>query len=289
VPVLPGHSEISDAWLAHLYGCAGLSTYAIADLTGMDRQRVGRRLRRAGVSLRPRGAGARRPERRSGDPADLPAILRDLYSRHGLNTAEIAAVLGIPERTVRDRLHRYGIPLRTKGGWRREDRRVLPADLLWTLYSTDGLTAEEVGRKLDSSRGAVLRAAHDLGIPVRAGGAVVQAGPEEIELIEALYADQFVASVLARYQIGVVPPGGAIWQRFPEPVPLTAQLVEDLYWGCGIGLNHIELLTGQPADTARGFMRRAGIAVRPPGGRSPFMRRWRMNASQRAGYRRAGA
>ncbi len=50
-----------------------------------------------------------------------------------------------------------------------------------------------------SSRGAarVLRSAHTLGIPVRAGGAVPRAGPEEIELILALYADELIAPVLA--------------------------------------------------------------------------------------------
>ena len=60
-----------------------------------------------------------------------------------------------------------------------------------------------------------------------------------------------------------------------RPVPLTRELVADLYWRCGIGLHHIELLTGQPAHTVRGFMRRARIPVRHPGGRSPFLRRWR--------------
>jgi hypothetical protein len=58
-------------------------------------------------------------------------------------------------------------------------------------------------------------------------------------------------------------------------VPLTTPLVKDLYWGCGAALTHIELLTGQPAMTVRGFMRRAGIPLRHPGGRTPFLRRWR--------------
>jgi hypothetical protein len=58
-------------------------------------------------------------------------------------------------------------------------------------------------------------------------------------------------------------------------VPLTTPLVKDLYWGCGMGLNHIELLTGQAAGTVWGFARRAGIPLRHPGGRCPFLRRWR--------------
>jgi hypothetical protein len=43
-------------------------------------------------------------------------------------------------------------------------------------------------------------------------------------------------------------------------------------WGCGAALTHIELLTGQPAMTVRGFMRRAGIPLRRPARRSPSLR-----------------
>src|SRR6266581_533100 len=52
--------------LAHLYLCEELSTYHIAELTGLDRQKVTRQLRRAGVPLRhpdpdPRRLGAPGP------------------------------------------------------------------------------------------------------------------------------------------------------------------------------------------------------------------------------------
>ena len=56
---LPAGQNVSR--LAHLYLCEGLSTYRIAQLTHLDRQRVTRRLRRAGVPLRPRGAGGTPP------------------------------------------------------------------------------------------------------------------------------------------------------------------------------------------------------------------------------------
>lgn len=61
---------------------------------------------------------------------------------------------------------------------------------------------------------------------------------------------------------GQVPAGGPIWRRFPEPVPLTERLVRDLYWRCGIGLNHIELVTGQPEHTVSGL---CGGPALPPG------------------------
>jgi hypothetical protein len=260
--------------LAHLYLCRGLSTYAIGEITGLDRQRVTRMLRRAGVPLRPRGAGRLRPLRRD-DPPGLPRVLAELYEAGRLGSPQIAAITGIPERTVRDRLRRYGIHVRTRGGWNREDRRLVAAEVLDDLYTGLGLTADEVGRRLGTSRNTVLRSAHALGVPVRAGGIVPVPGPEEIKLVEALYADPLIAAVLDARDVPRVPPGGPIWERFPVPVPLTTPLVKDLYWGCGAALTHIELLTGQPAMTVRGFMRRAGIPLRHPGGRTPFLRRWR--------------
>jgi hypothetical protein len=103
--------------------------------------------------------------------------------------------------------------------------------------------------------------------------------PDEIELANALYADPLIAAALAAHDVRRVPPGGSVSRRFPEPVPLTVPLVRDLYWGCGTGLNHIELLTGQAAENIRGFMRRTGIPLRHTGGQTPFLRRWRSGPS----------
>jgi hypothetical protein len=176
---------------------------------------------------------------------------------------------------VRDRLRRYGITVRTRGRCNREDRKTLPAEVLQALYSELGLTAAEVGRRLGISGNTVLRDAHALGIPVRSGGAVPLSGPGEIELVAALYADPLIAAALTAHNIPRVPAGGSLADRFPRPVPLTTPMVKDLYWACGTGTNHIELLTGQAAESVRGFMRRTGIPLRHPGGRTPFMRRWR--------------
>lgn len=266
--------------LAHLYLCHGLSTYRIAELTGLDRQRVTRLLHRADVPLRPRGAGRLRPQRRPDDLPGLPLLMRQLYEEARLTSRQIAAITGMPERTVRSRLRRYGIQARSRGRWNREDRQTVPASALHALYEQLGMTAAEVGKLIGASPGTVLRSAHTLGVPVRTGGAVPLSGPAEIELIRALYKDDKIMSVLDAHDVRLVPPGAHIWARFPVPIPLTTPLVKDLYWQCGVGLNHIELLTGQPAMTVRGFMRREGIPVRHPGGRTPFLRRWRTGCHQ---------
>lgn len=265
-------SGTEPGWLRHLYLCRGMSTYQIAARSGLSRQRVTRILRKAGVQLHAYGAGRRRSV---SEPPGLPELMRKLYEDAKLTSRQVAAVLGMPERTVRDRLHRYGIAARTRGGWNREDRVTVPSGVLDTLYSQLGMTAAEVGQRLGMSRNAVLRSAHVKGVPVRSGGAVPLPGPEAIELIGALYDDRLVDAALTAHGVPRVPPGDSISQRFPQPVPLTTPLVKDLYWSCGVGLNHIELLTGQSAGTIRGFMRRADIPLRHPGGRTPFLRRWR--------------
>jgi hypothetical protein len=277
----PVSGDADPGWLAHLYHCRGLSTYAVAELTGIDRQRVTRILRKAGVPPRPRGAGRTRPERGAGTLPDLPQLIRGLYEDTGLSSRQVAAVLGIPERTVRSRLRRYGVKARTRGGWNREDRSIVPAGVLEVLYVELGMTAAEVGERLGVSVNTVLRSAHALGVPVRSGGVVPVPGPDEIELISALYADPLIDAALTAHDIPRVPASGSLSQRFPVPVSLTTPLVKDLYWGCGAGLNHIELLTGQPSETIRGFLRRAGVPLRHPGGRTPFLRRWRSGAYSR--------
>ncbi len=270
--------DIDPAQLARLYECENLSTYQIAEFTGIDRQRVTRALRHMGVNLRPRGAGRRRRTRRPNDPPDVQQLMTWLYEDARLSSREISVLLGMPERTVRERLHRYGVQVRTKGSWSREQRRTVPAELLIQLYVRSGQAADVVGRQLGTSGRVVLRSAHAYGLPVLTRGTFAGDEPEVIELINALYGDPLVAAALRRYGIPCTRAAGHIYTRFPNPIALTTPLVKDLYWACGIGLSHIELLTGQPAMTVRGFMLRSGIPLRHPGGRTPFMRRWRATA-----------
>jgi len=259
--------------VVHLYLCERLSTYRIGERTGMDRQRVGRLLAQAGVAVKPRGAGRRRP--RNDKQVVLDALMARLYVESRLTSGQISALTGVSERAVRSRLRASGVQMRTRGRLNREDRMNVPADELVRLYVADGLSAADAGRLLGVSRQTVLRAAHDEGLPVRVGGPEPTSGPGEIELVNALYSDSLVQSALRRHGISRRPPGGPIWQRFPVPVPVTPQLAEELYVRCGLGVRHIELLTGQPSQTLLRLLEANGIARRPAGGRTPFMRRWR--------------
>jgi hypothetical protein len=259
--------------VSHLYSCEGLSTYRIGRLLGMHRQRVGRLLAQARVAVKPRGAG--RPRRLSDEDAAAADALARLYVEAGLTTVQISALTGVPDRTVRDRLRARGVRLRTRGPVNREDRRSIPADVIADLYVAGGLSAAAVGRLLGVSGQIVLRAAHDEGLPVRVGGAEPSSGPTEIELIDALYDDPLVRHALARHRIGRSPAGGAIWQRFPVPLPVSPELAIELYVTCGLSVRHIELLTGQPSQTMLRLLQAQGVARRPAGGRSPFLRRWR--------------
>ncbi|HEY6495583.1 MAG TPA: hypothetical protein VIZ43_20070 [Trebonia sp.] len=100
-------------------------------------------------------------------------------------------------------------------------------------------------------------------------------GPSEIELLAALYADQQVRQVLDKHGIPVAAVAGPALGRFPAPKPLTADLVSDLYEGCGLSLHHIELLTGRPGAAAGAVLRAKGLRLRPTGARSPFTERLR--------------
>jgi hypothetical protein len=251
-----------------------LSTYKIGAITGADRQRITRLLHEAGINVKPSGTG-RRMTRRSAENERLDQLMARLYLEQRMPSTQIAELAGIPDHTVRTRLRAHGVPIRTRGRNNREDRAEVSQADLDALYLLGGLSADEAGRLLGVSRNIVLRSAHDQGLPVRVGGAPPSRGPSEIELLTALYADPQVRRVLDRHGVPVVTLAGPIWKRFPAPQQLTAALVTELYEDCGLSTHHIELLTGRPAAAAAAVLRASGVKLRPTGGRSPFMRRWR--------------
>lgn len=256
-----------------LYCESGLSTRRIADLTDIDRQRVTRILRRAGVSVAARGYGRRRPLRVDGTISE--AALNYLYKNCRMSSVQIGRALGVSDRFIRSRLKMWGIETRTKGQWNREDRKDVDVDDLARLYLEKEWTAREVGRELDVSGSIVLRSAHSDGIPVRQGSSSPPLHGDDIRLLETLYSDDGVLAILRRHGVPVVSTPGPLWVRFPSPAPLTEALLKELYGERGLSCFHVELLTGVPMSTIYRRLDEAGIERRPKGGRSPFLQELR--------------
>jgi hypothetical protein len=188
--------------------------------------------------------------------APLPERVAHLRACQLLSVRRIAAVTGVDRQRITQLLYEVAIEDRPRGAWRRVTRRTR--------------TAED--ERFDQ---VLVRLSEEQQMPATQVAPPSSRGPSEIELLGALYADPEVRRVLDRHGVPVVTSAGPPWKRLPAPQPLTAGLVSDLYEGCGLGLHHIELLTGRPAAAAGALLRGSGIKLRPPGGRSPFTDRWR--------------
>jgi hypothetical protein len=171
-----------------------------------------------------------------------------------LSVRKIATVTGVGRQRITQLLYEVAIEDRPRAG-RRMKRR----------------SAEE--ERLDQVMACL---SEEQQVPAAQVAPPPSRGPSEIELLTALYTDSEVCRVLDRHGVPVVTLAGPAWRRFPAPQPLTAGLVSDLYESCGLSLHHIELLTGRPAAAAGAVLRASGVKLRPAGGRSPFMDRWRL-------------
>ncbi|MDX6343753.1 MAG: hypothetical protein QOH87_3891 [Trebonia sp.] len=195
----------------------------------------------------------------AGCPRDLPGAPLPERAAHLrgcqlLSVRKIAAVTGADRLRVTQLLYEVAIEDRPRGAWRRMTRR----------------TAED--ERVDQVTALLSR---EQQMPATQVAPPPSRGPSEIELLAALYAAPEVRQVLDRHGVPVATLAGPAWRRFPAPRPLTAGLVGDLYEGCGLSLHQIALLTGRPAAAAGAVLRASGVKLRPPGGRSPFLDRWR--------------
>lgn len=258
-----------------LYLHLSASTRQISKLMGIPRIEVSGLLRGAGIELAPRGKGRPRPQTRLPVPADVDHRLWELYVERRLTRSQVAEALELSEGVVRHRLAELEVPMRGRGGSYREDRIEPDPAGVRQLYVEQGWSASRVGAELGVSHKLVLRTVHEQGWPLRIGGPTPRSGPQEIELIGALYEDDLVAWALAEWKVPQVSPGGPIWRRFPRPLAVPAGLLQRLYVDCGLSLPQIELLSGQPVATLSRRLHSLRIPTRSPGGRSPFLRRWR--------------
>lgn len=186
--------------------------------------------------------------------APLPERVAHLRACQLLPAAKIAAVTGVDRRSVTRLLYEVATEARPRGAGRSVTREAAGAE--WLDQVTAHLAQQDR-------------------IPVTRTGVPSARGPSELELLSALYADPDVRRVLDRHGVPVVTLTEPAWRRFPAPQPLSADLVSNLYAGCGLSLHHIELLTGRPAAAVGAVLRAKGIPLRRAGRSSPFLRRWR--------------
>ncbi len=260
---LPG---ISVAELVERYSTGTMTASELARDTGVAYDRVVLELHQAGVM-----DNARRPRRVTAAKGDR---IEQLYVLERWTLASIAEAVGVSVPPVRRHLRSAGVEITPRSGTQRGDRQEAPLEEVRRLYVDQGHSAEQTGEALEVQLGVVLRTGHDHGLPIRPGGTSIV--PAEVRLIEALYADDEVRGVLERHGVPRRPPLGGIAVRFPEPVPLTPQLVADLYDAAGCSTTQIELLTGQSRTFVEDRMRKWDIPLRGPhGGLSPALNRYR--------------
>ena len=257
-----------------LYVDKGFSTYAIGRALGMDRQRVARVLRLGGIALSPRGAGRPRGPTQALFSATARELLTDLYIRERRSTAEIGNLFHTWKHGA-VAFAEQGIRVARRGA-NREDRKTPRIDHIEKLYLQGELSAAEVARKVGCSSRIVLRLIHDMGWPVRVGGRALRHGPEDIELICALYSDTLVAAVLLHHGIPEVRTGRTDLATVPITIDSHAsdgsRVVRHLW-----SLNSPDRVVDRPAvrhrRVAASTHRRSARARKD--GRSPFLKRWR--------------
>ena len=283
----PGPPDF-DQRVAGMYREQEVSASEIARRLNVPDSRVLAALHREGVQIDParREAAVRAASaRRAGTVPPLPVEIAEravhYYRDQGWSYERVAEHLGTTFGKVRAELRRRGIPAHERavtGPASRAGRTQAPVERLRKLYVESEWSAQDVAAQLDSTTQVVLRTGHAHGVPIRqsSGNAAAMSA---VAVIDGLYQDQQISQVLDRHAVPRRPAGGDIAVRFPQPIPLTAQLLEELYHGAGCSSPQIELLTGQAQVVVRQTMRRLGIDLRPEHS-SPALQRLRAAARQ---------
>jgi len=240
----------------------------------IDDDEIGRRY---GVSTwtvrqRLRIAGIRRPNGvlPGGDiPVPSGEDLHRLYETEQRTLANIGALYGVPDRTVRRWIETAGIPLRERprtAGRRPDGPLALDRRTLFRLYVTEGHTAAEIAAEVGVTKNIVTTVLHAQRIPVRPSG---PSQKPPVVLLDALYADPNVTAVLAEHGIPIRPDAGELRERWPEQAEMSAEALEALYVTVGLSAAHISMLTGIQVAGVRHRLQRAGHTARGSG-RSPW-------------------
>lgn len=231
------------------------------------------------VRQRLRAAGIRRPNGTlPGGDVPMPGreVLLRLYETEHRTLADIGARYGVPDPTVRRWLEIAEIPLRERpptAGRRPDEPPALNRKTLWRLYVTEGRTSAEIAAEVGVTKNVITTALHAQRIPVRPSG---PSRKPPVVLLDALYADPEVTTVLEEHGIPLRPDAGELRERWPEQADLSPTALESLYVEVGLSAAHISMLTGIQVAGVRHRLQRAGHAART-GQRSP----WRVSTASR--------
>jgi hypothetical protein len=141
---------------------AGETLVEIEAATGVGRGAVERRLKRAGITLRPQGRIRGKRGRDAGD--------EDLVARYaaGESRGAIAAATGLHPPTVHYRLKRAGVEMRSVAEARRNARLDLPVAEIIERYRT-GESTYAIGRLLGVSAQCIRERLIEAGVERRRG------------------------------------------------------------------------------------------------------------------------
>jgi hypothetical protein len=188
----------------------------------------------------------------------------------GRTRADIATAHHVGLATVTRWCVHYGIdvvePRRSASGYGVE----LDPKELRHLYVDEQWSTRQIGDHLGIDANLVTFALHSHRIPVRHGPNGNQT--DAVVLLDALYADPDVVTVLEHYRVPLRRRAGRLARRFPHPAPLDAALVNDLYRNVGLSTTHISLLTGHSTSNVCEVLRHHGTPARPSS-RSPWYAR----------------
>ena len=201
---------VSVAELVDREKSSDLTVAELARQVGLGRDQVAHELRAACAEI----DSSRRPSpRRLSVEERQWAVQRYVVDAWPLR--RIADTLGRSAYSVRAELVVAGVAIVHRGGVSRQDRAEVPPERVEQLYVVESLTAEQSGDTLGVAGGLVLRSGHSYGLPIRPGGAapLVLA---DVRLIEDLYDDDLVRTVMGRHRLPCRAPIGGIAVRFPE-------------------------------------------------------------------------
>jgi len=153
------HPSITPAYLLREYVRKGRSASSIAREWGLESPEVMRMVREDGLPLHTVTPSAA-PAAPAREAVHLPReLLEDRYLKQGLSARQIGQEVGMSERSVLLRLHRFNIPMRPAGGGRSVQER-LTRDVLEDLHVVQGHTIAQIAEELEVSAESVRRALH---------------------------------------------------------------------------------------------------------------------------------